>query len=372
MDSWRYHIRSATWFKLIIMGLIGLVLMVGINHNQHFYHQSIAKVTHVSNGRPQPQIDGLQNKDELIHQRLTAKMINGRHEGETIVLNNSYSHSYTTDFRFHPGSQIFVSQVHRHDQQLAGTISGVKRDATIAFLAWLVVTMLVLLMGSNGLKALLSVVVNTILFIFGIYLDQRVVDSWVLAIFAGLTILFAATSLILILGWNKKMLATLLATLIGVATSVLLGDLILHLTDNRGVFYESMQYVTQVPKTLFIAELMLGSLGAVMDECSDIIATLFELRQLNPQISRRQLFSAGQNVGKEIMGPLINVLFLIFMAGTFASSILYLKNGNGWGYTFNMNMSLGMVQSLISGIGISLVVPLVSGFGALLLGRSDQ
>ena len=74
-------------------------------------------------------------------------------------------------------------------------------------------------------------------------------------------------------------------------------------------------------------------------------------------------------MGQEIMGPLVNVLFLIFMAETFTSSLLYIKNGNSWGYTFAMNMSLGTVQSLVSGIGIVLAVPLVSGFGALLLGR---
>jgi len=41
-------------------------------------------------------------------------------------------------------------------------------------------------------------------------------------------------------------------------------------------------------------------------------------------------------------------------------AMLYLKNGNSWGYTFSMNMSMGVVQSLISGIGIVLAVPLAS------------
>ena len=60
------------------------------------------------------------------------------------------------------------------------------------------------------------------------------------------------------------------------------------------------------------------------------------------------------------MGPLINVLFLIFIMDTFLNAFLLLKNGNNWGYTFSMAMSLGMVQSLISGIGIVLAIPVVS------------
>ena len=56
------------------------------------------------------------------------------------------------------------------------------------------------------------------------------------------------------------------------------------------------------------------------------------------------------------------------MADTFPSALLYLKTAILSLY-LNMNMSLGMVQSLVSGIGIVLTVPLVSCFAALLLGR---
>ena len=38
--------------------------------------------------------------------------------------------------------------------------------------------------------------------------------------------------------------------------------------------------------------------------------------------------------------------------------VLFLKNGNSWGYSYSMIMSLGIVQSLISGIGIALTVPI--------------
>ena len=38
-------------------------------------------------------------------------------------------------------------------------------------------------------------------------------------------------------------------------------------------------------------------------------------------------------------------------------AVLYLRNGNDWGFTYMMNMSLGLVQTLISAIGIVLTVP---------------
>ena len=232
--------------------------------------------------------------------------------------------------------------------------------------------MLLLMMRRQGSLALLSVIVNTILFMLAIELDLKMQAAHVLLIFGVLALIFTVISLVMILGFTRRMLATLGATVFGTLAAVLISLLVFNLTQERGIYYESMQYVTQVPRPLFLAETLLGSLGAVMDESSDIVATIFELKQLDPAATKRQLFLAGRSVGQSIMGPLVNVLFLIFMADTFTSSLLYLKNGNSWGYTFSMNMCLGTVQSLISGIGIVLAIPIASALAALLLGRKAK
>lgn len=105
-----------------------------------------------------------------------------------------------------------------------------------------------------------------------------------------------------------------------------------------------------------------------MDESTDIIASLMALKQEQPAISAKQIFKSGRQIGGEIMGPLVNVLFFIFVADTLPLALLYLKNANSWGYTFNMTMSLGVIQSLISGIGIVLTVPVACGITSLLIG----
>ena len=150
-------------------------------------------------------------------------------------------------------------------------------------------------------------------------------------------------------------------------------DLIQVIDLNENVLpFSEQAFILEAYLALFLAETLLGSLVAVMDESTDIVATLFELKSIDPNISRGQLFLSGRKVGQSIMGPLVNVLFLIFMTDTFISTLLYIKNGNSWGYTFAMNMSLGTVQSLISGIGIVLAIPVASGLAALLLGRRQS
>lgn len=366
----RFWNRQKT-ILLVVMLVLGVVAMIFTTHNQSFYHQPVGVVTSVKNGHPQKQVDQFKNVDHLTSQTLQLRLENGRYRGQTVKVANTFSDSQGTDLRYRVKDQVLLTQLHKSKGHLTANVSGPKRDVVIVFLAWLVVTMLLVMMGRSGSFALLSVVINAILLFIAIKINVNNQATAVLLIFSLLALLFAVVSLLLVIGPSKRMLATLGATILGTAAAMLISAIVLWATKEKGVYYESMQYVTQVPKPLFLAETLLGSLGAVMDESSDISATLFQLKRLNPDISGRELFIAGRNVGKSIMGPLINVLFFIFMADTFTPALLYIKNGNSWGYTFAMNMCLGTVQSLISGIGIVLAIPLASGLMAILLGRRE-
>ena len=354
---------------LVFLGLMGLGLWWFTGHDQRLYQTPLARVEAVHTLNTTRTQDQFENQDQEVTQRLRLRLLNGRQAGKTFEINNQYVKSMGLNQAYRVGDEVFLTQLQTAHRPYRATLGDRKRDRAVIMLFWLVTALLLLTLGRAGGFALLSVLINSVGLGLAIELDLKF-QSWnAFWLFASLAVLFAFSSLRLVLGWSKKMVATLVATFLGTATAVGISYLLLQMTGERGVYYESMQYVTQVPRPLFLAETLLGSLGAVMDEATDIIATLFELTTLNPAIGVRELFLSGRNVGKSIMGPLVNVLFLIFMADTFPSALLYLKNGNSLAYTFNMNMSLGMVQSLVSGIGIVLTVPLVSCFAALLLGR---
>ncbi|MCT3456467.1 YibE/F family protein [Limosilactobacillus fermentum] len=369
---WKTGWWKAKYKLVIALIVLGVGAMIFTTHNQRLYKAPLAQVVAVENGKAQKETDEFQNVDYQVNQTLTVKMLNGKYTGKEFKVNNTYTKSGALDQRYYPGNQIFLSQLTKRNGHLTANVAGYKRDVVLVFLGWLVIFLLVLMMGWAGSLAMLSVCLNAVLFYFVIQIDLKMQASHAFLTFSILALLFAALSLLLVLGLTKKMVATFLATVLGTSVAMLVSVLVMNLTHHQGIYYESMQYVTQVPRPIFLAETLLGSLGAVMDEASDIVATLHELHEIDPTISRRQLFLSGRNIGKSIMGPLVNVLFMIFMADTFTSALLYIKNGNNWGYTFSMNMSLGTVQSLVSGIGIVLAIPLVSAFAALLYGRKGE
>lgn len=339
--------------------LVGAIVVVGTHYDAALYRDPIMRVTAVTQQKATKETDDFQNVDYQTVQTLHGVILNGRYRGNRLTVSNTYSVSGAMDQRYRVGSQLFAV-AHQHHGKFSATVKDRKRDTPLVFMIWLVVGLLLLILRFSGLMAFLSVAANGVLFFLAILLNGATQGAQVLWIFGSLSIGFAALTLWLVLGRTRQMLITLATTLGGTLLSIVVALTVFHLTHERGMFYESMQYVTQLPRPLFLAETLLGSLGAVMDESTDIISSLYALKRERPELTPRQIFKSGRQIGSTIMGPLINVLFFIFVADTFPMALLYLKNGNSWGYTFSMNMSMGVVQSLISGIGIVLAVPLAS------------
>ena len=163
------------------------------------------------------------------------------------------------------------------------------------------------------------------------------------------------------------MLVTLTATLLGVFVSFGIFYLVMRVTHERGIDYEAVDYATQDPRALFLSQTILGVLGAVMDEATDIVSSLYALAKHKADLTFKELFISGRTLGQEIMGPLINVLVLIFMAEALPMTILYLRDNNTLVYTFKYTLSLGVIQSLSSAIGIVLTVIFATLCSALFL-----
>lgn len=363
---------QVSWLVILAVLLVGGLLCWGVQHDAFLYKTPVGRVTKVTNKKRLSQVDNFHNHDFSQKQTLQVQILNGQYKGKSVQVQNTFSASQAMDLSYRKKQQLFLHIQRKAGHQLQATITDLKRDTVIVSLSFLAIVLLLMTMKFSGFMALMSVLLNGVLFFLAIKLDVQSQGADVLAIFATLAFVFAGMTLFLVLGKTRQMIVTFGATIIGTLGSVVVTLLVLKFTHEQGLHFETMAYVTQNPQPVFLAETILGSLGAVMDESTDIISSLFALHEERPQMSRYQLFLSGREIGKSIMGPLINVLFLIFMADTFAMMVLYLRNGNSWGYAFTMNMSLGMVQSLVSGIGIVLAIPAASLFASSLLKRGDH
>lgn len=361
-------VTKKTWLTWCLLALSGILLYLFTQNNASFYHQPIGQITQAVDKKTYQTKDDYGNKDAKTKQIIVLKILNGKYQDKQVQVTNWYSKSGALDQKYQVGQKVFLD-IHRlKNKTLSISISDYKRDTYVLMLCWLVLVVLYLMMKLQGLKTLLSVVLNVILFLIFIQLDVYLNLTNFFWLFAVSALLFTLLSLLLVIGYNRQCLVTFLAVVLATSLALGLSLGLIELTGQKGVHYEALDFATQAPEQLFLSATVIGLLGAVMDAATDIVSTLFEMKHTDPEITQRQLFLSGRQVGRAIMGPLINVLLLIFFAETFTMAVLYFKTGNTFAYTFEWTMSLGVIEALISAIGVVLVIPSASFLSAWFLG----
>lgn len=350
----------------ILLGICCLFSLILVNHNYKFYKDTIIKVTDVNLIKEEKIVDYYGSKDTMYTQLLTGKILNGSLKGSSIELTNEYTYSGAADNRYKTGDDLFITLEDSTKADLTGTIKGLKRDRYIV-LMFVIFTVFILAIGrKKGLFSLFSLAFNIILFSFVMDLYLRGIN--LLLVCGIVVIVFTVFSLFLVSGNNQKTYTSILATLAGTFITLLIAYMVMKLTNENGVRYEEMQFLTHPPHEIFMAEILVGCLGAVMDVSITISSAIQELCEKNPNIQTKALLDSGREIGGDIMGTMTNVLFFAYVSGSIPMLLVYLRNGFQTGYTFNMNLSLELIRALTGGIGIVLAIP-ISLFTAVLMQR---
>ncbi|MFC0274486.1 YibE/F family protein [Metabacillus herbersteinensis] len=354
--------KKMAYKQIILYTLLGLCFAASlffVNHNYSFYERPIAKVINATLEDTNELIDLHNNKDQLFTQRLIAELKNGEDKGQLIHLTNEYSASGAYDQEYHVGNELFVSiDTNTEEDTLTGTIKDVKRDKNVLIIAWVFIFTLLIVGKKQGLFSIISLAVNAVLLSYALDIYMNTSNMSLLLICGISVILFTIISLLLVNGFNEKTFAAIVATLLGTFISLLITFLVMWLTDENGLRYEEMQFLTRPPQLVFMAGVLIGSLGGVMDVAITMSSSIFGLYEKNHNISIKALKTSGMDIGKDIMGTMTNILFFAYISGSIPMLILYFKNASPLAFTLSMNLSLELARALAGGIGIVLTIPI--------------
>lgn len=357
-----HYLKNITYKQRIFYALLLLGCALSIffvHHNEQFYDRPIAEILKVKVTDSEPITDMYENEDMLYTQQIKAVLKNGQHKGQTINLTNDYSSSGAFDQEYHVGNEIFVAiDAHSTQSELTGTILDLKRDQTIMMIAWIFILVLLIIGKRQGLFAIISLVVNACILTFALDLYVKHGSLNLLFISGVCVLLFTVISLLLISGLNTKTYAAIISTLLGTIIALIISTAVMWLTGENGLRYEEMQFLTRPYRTVFIAGLFIGSLGAVMDVAITMSSSIFALYEQDSRISLQALKASGHEIGKDIMGTITSILFFAYICGSIPMVILYLKNSSTLGLTLSLNLSLELARALAGGIGVVLTIPI--------------
>ncbi|KRN23075.1 multitransmembrane protein [Lacticaseibacillus camelliae DSM 22697 = JCM 13995] len=339
------------------MPILAFLLVFGLcAFDAPLYTQPVVRVTFVNNDRAQRAVDNFDNVDHTTKQHITGQLLNTSRRGHLVRFGNTFSASGAMDARLRTGQSVFVQRQNGGYQML-----DVKRDGVVLGLLAATLVLMALVVKRRVWLTFGSLFANVLLLLVTLHLETSPANQQLAyLLFSCMAVLFTLVTTVFIAGFSRQAAVIATATIGATGLAVALGYALFSLTNYRDLHIEAMNYVTQVPQLLFFVQIIIGSLGAVLDESNDIAVAVMQL----PHDPKRR-FKAGMAIGRNVMGPLIAVLFMIFIADTFSESILWLRNDNALTQTFIWVMGLGFAQALVSAFGIVLAVPLTAGLATI-------
>jgi len=238
------------------------------------------------------------------------------------------------------------------------------------FLTGLFFALLLIIGRKKGLFSLVSILVTLGLIFWAL---TPLILSGMNPILATVSICVLASviAIYLVGGLNAKSSAAILGTVLSLIIAGILSVFSIKYASLTGFSSEESMFLFSAhPSLNFVGVLasamIIGALGAVMDIGMSISSTVNELFSSNSQMSVRELFTSGMNVGKDIIGTMANTLILAYLGG--ALSLVLLSSNIDMQKFFNLNqVATEISAALIGSIAIVLCVPITAIISAWLV-----
>ena len=121
---------------------------------------------------------------------------------------------------------------------------------------------------------------------------------------------------------------------------------------------------------LLFSGILIGALGAVMDVGMSIASAIDEVRKVHPEANFGNLFKAGMNVGRDIMGTMSNTLILAYTGSALPLLLLFMAGSIPLAKAINMELVAEEIARALAGsIGLVLCIPVTALVSAAMFTR---
>ena len=165
------------------------------------------------------------------------------------------------------------------------------------------------------------------------------------------------------------------ASLAVVAGLAIMFDELARFTQFRGSEDATLLQAVGLPDIdfggLLLAGIIFGALGILDDVTMTQAATVTELNEASPSLSRVVLAKRSMNVGRSHIAATVNTLFLAYVGASLPLIVLFAAGRQDPLLTASMEVvAVEIVRAVVGSIGIVLAVPLTTAVAVALVDRS--
>ena len=375
------------WLGSLVLCALAAIAFVGLivwaNHDRPVYKSSdtsgveyeVARVNRVleDNVTVDETSDGLWRGS----MELEVQILSGRYKGDYAVTTNYFSALYNV--RVKEGDKLSV----RIDTTGEGTyqVSVYNYYRVSQMIACVVVfaLLLILIGGKKGAKSVVGLLFTVISILF-ILLPLSLKGYSSLAVTLLLILICNFFCFYLIDGIKVKTVVASVGSLCGVLTGALFAQIAMaamHVTTYQMDEAETLILITSSTKLhlgdLFLCGILIACMGAVMDVSMSITSAVTELHEVNPNMTAKELFRSGMNIGRDAMGTMSNTLILAFAGNSFNMLLMIYSYGVSFQQLMNTDfVAIEIIRSAAGSVGIVCTVPIVAFIASEVYGKRKQ
>lgn len=371
-----------TWLSALLTAvLIGLLLLVPTGYelagssDVDGSDRLRARVTSVDDSTIKD--TGLVRTGEQVCQ---ITLLEGLHKGETYRAFNMLNGSFEQDKIYKAGEQALVLVSYDASGGSVSSVSMIDHYRITGEILLLLAFFagLILFAGWTGLRAMLSFVL-AVLSIWKVLVPACLNGVNPILVGALITAALSVLTIALVFGFDRCCLSACTGAIAGLVITAVLGVVCTNAFQIHGAvmsFSESLLYsgfeylnLTQI----FMASIFIGSSGAMMDLAVDIAASVHEVVEKRPDLSRLEAIKSGVHVRQAAMGTQITTLLLAYSGSYIALLMVFMAQGTPMINIFNYKyVASEIIHTLVGSLGLVAVAPLTAIASGVFLAHPEQ
>lgn len=301
-----------------------------------------------------------------LYQDLELEILTGEKKGDVIQMTHGGEFSLQESQKVKEGQKVSLSKTYAYD----GIAYYINEPYRLNRVIYFLVGFFVLAFALAGWRGLAS--------LGGLAISLFIIIRWTLPqILEGknpflisfiTTVVIAVSTLYLAHGFKRRTTIALIGTLATVLIALLLAVFGVEFIGLQGTGTDeafSLQFAGLGDlnlRGLLLGGMIIGTLGVLDDVTTTQAATVEQLHEANPKMTRQKLWKRSMEVGKEHIISIINTLVLAYAGGSLALLVLFYVNDQLplWVILNNEALVEEMMRTLVGSSALLFAVPITT------------
>lgn len=302
---------------------------------------------------------------DIRYQHLNIVILNGKFKGEKLTIRHTIERIMPGNYIFKAGDKIILRIT-----QTDGNIDTVKieervRDTQVILIIILFIALLLIFGRLSGLKTLISLVF-TLAMILLVYIPLIIKGFNPIFSSVIISIISIIVTLLIISGKSKKTIVAIIGTSTGVIIAGTLAVCFGKFASLTGLAEDNAISLAYIPhyrnldyEGILFGTILIGAIGAIMDVAISIASSIWELKEVNPDITKKEMIKSGMNIGRDILGSMSNTLILAYVGTTLHLIILFMVYKVYLVEIINLDsIATEIIRAMAGSIGLIVTIPL--------------